>query len=76
MKNHFVFSYAGNKRKEVEEIYKNINFNNITTILEPFCGSCSLSYYIWTLNKVVMNFINQILMKILQIYMNIYIIAN
>lgn len=51
MKNHFLFAYAGNKRNEVEEIYKNINFKNIDTIIEPFCGSCSLSYYIWTLNK-------------------------
>jgi len=51
MKNHFIFSYVGNKRGEVEKIYENINFENITTILEPFCGSCALSYYIWSLNK-------------------------
>jgi site-specific DNA-adenine methylase len=51
MKNHFIIGYPGNKRQEVEEIYKNINFKNIDTIIEPFCGSCSLSYYIWTLNK-------------------------
>jgi len=51
MKNHFFFPYAGNKRQEVEHIYENIDFENIKTIVEPFCGSCALSYYIWTLNK-------------------------
>ena len=51
MKNHFFFSYAGNKREEVEHIYENINFKNINTIVEPFCGSCALSYYIWSQNK-------------------------
>jgi site-specific DNA-adenine methylase len=51
MKNHFIFSYVGNKRDEVEKIYENINFDNIDTIIEPFCGSCALSYYIWSLNK-------------------------
>ena len=51
MKNHFIFSYVGNKRGEVEKIYENINFDNIETIVEPFCGSCALSYYIWSLNK-------------------------
>jgi len=54
MKNHFFFGYAGNKRKEVEIIFdeyiiKKFNSklsqpNNI--IVEPFCGSCSLSYYL------------------------------
>lgn len=47
MKNHFFFSYAGNKREEVEHIYSKINFENIDTICEPFCGSCAMSYYIW-----------------------------
>jgi site-specific DNA-adenine methylase len=51
MKNHFFFAYAGNKRQEVEHIYKNINLKNIDTIVEPFCGSCALSYYIWSQNR-------------------------
>lgn len=51
MKNHFYTSYAGNKRNEVERIYETINFDNIDTIVEPYCGSCALSYYIWSLNK-------------------------
>ena len=48
MKNHFYMSYAGNKRNEVKDIYNHIDFENITTIIEPFCGSCAMSYYIST----------------------------
>ena len=51
MKNHFFFSYCGNKREEVEHIYNLLDLDNIDTIVEPFCGSCALSYYIWTQNK-------------------------
>ena len=51
MKNHFFFSYAGNKREEVEHIYNLLDLENIDTIVEPFCGSCAMSYYIWTQNK-------------------------
>ena len=51
MKNHFFFSYAGNKREEVEHIYNKLDLENIETIVEPFCGSCAVSYYIWTQNK-------------------------
>ena len=51
MKNHFFFSYAGNKREEVEHIYNKLDLNNIETIVEPFCGSCAVSYYIWSQNK-------------------------
>ena len=51
MKNHFFFSYAGNKREEVEHIYNKLDLNNIDTIVEPFCGSCAVSYYIWSQNK-------------------------
>lgn len=51
MKNHFFFSYCGNKREEVEHIYNLLDLDNIDTIIEPFCGSCAMSYYIWTQNK-------------------------
>ena len=47
-KNHFFFSYFGNKRLEVEDIYNSIKdkLNDIEYIVEPFCGSSALSYYI------------------------------
>ena len=48
MKNHFYIPYFGNKRQEVENIYNLLDFNDITTIVEPFCGSCAMSYYIST----------------------------
>jgi site-specific DNA-adenine methylase len=49
MKNHFFVGYSGNKRQEVENIYEYIkNSKNINIIIEPFCGSSALSYYIST----------------------------
>lgn len=50
MKNHFYISYMGNKREEVERIYELIKdfIKPDTVFIEPFCGSCALSYYIWT----------------------------
>ena len=51
MKNHFFYPYVGNKREEVEHIYNLLDLNNIDTIVEPFCGSCAVSYYLWTQNK-------------------------
>jgi hypothetical protein len=46
MKNHFFFPYAGNKRDEVENLYKIINLENKEIIVEPFCGSSAFSYYL------------------------------
>lgn len=57
MKNHFIFSYAGNKRNESENILEKINFNNIETIIEPFCGSSAISYYISTQQPNKYNYI-------------------
>ena len=50
MKNHFLLSYFGNKRNEVEGLYNEIinKLEVITTIIEPFCGSSAFSYYIST----------------------------
>lgn len=46
--NHFYISYFGNKRNEVLEIEKHINMTNIKTVIEPYCGSCAMSYYLYT----------------------------
>jgi site-specific DNA-adenine methylase len=51
MKNHFFYPYFGNKTQEVEYIYNSLDLKNIDTIVEPFCGSCAVSYYIWSQNK-------------------------
>ena len=71
MKNHFFHSYFGNKREEVETIYNNINLDNIDTIIEPFCGSCALSFYISTLHpnkyKYVLNDNDKNLTELLKI---------
>jgi site-specific DNA-adenine methylase len=50
MKNHFIFAYAGNKREEVERIYKELDFKDITTIIEPYCGTSAMSFYIASKN--------------------------
>ena len=75
MKNHFFSPYTGNKRQEVEQIYEAINFNDINTIVEPFCGSCALSYYIWTQNKdkifkYVLNDLDNQLIELLKLVQN------
>lgn len=48
MKNHFIIPYTGNKREEVEIIYENIKpyIDEKKIIIEPFCGSSAISYYI------------------------------
>lgn len=70
MKNHFFMSYTGNKRGEVERILENIDLTNITTIIEPFCGSSALSYYIHTQYpnkfKYILNDNDHNLMKLYQ----------
>ena len=48
MKNHFYISYAGNKRNEMPGLYSHLDFTGIDTVVEPFCGSCAVSYYIST----------------------------
>ena len=74
MNNHFFISYSGNKRKEVKLIYEQIkdNLENITTIIEPFCGSSALSYYLSTIHpgkfKYILNDNNKILIDIYKIF--------
>ena len=53
MKNHFFFPYSGNKRQEVERLYKIVEnkIDDINIMIEPYCGSCAFSHYVWTQNK-------------------------
>jgi len=48
--NHFFISYSGNKRKECETIYEEIrdllDGDTIDTIIEPYCGTSAISYFI------------------------------
>jgi site-specific DNA-adenine methylase len=52
MKNHFWYGYSGNKRNEVKQLYENIKdqIKDVDIIIEPFCGTCAMSYYISTLH--------------------------
>ena len=72
MKNHFFMPYFGNKRQEVEKIYEEIKEDllndEIKTIIEPYCGSSSISYYISTLHpkrfKYILNDNNKKLIEL------------
>ncbi len=48
MKTHFYITYPGNKRKEMKGLYPYLDFTNINTIVEPYAGTCAVSYYIST----------------------------
>ena len=49
--NHFIISYHGNKRKDYHEFKDNICYDNVKNIIEPFAGSCAISYNIWKIHK-------------------------
>lgn len=51
MTSHFYIPYAGNKYREMTEIYPKLNLDNVETIVEPFAGTCAMSHYIWRQNK-------------------------
>jgi 16S rRNA G966 N2-methylase RsmD len=73
MKNHFYIPYCGNKRQEVKHIYDNIDFTDITTVVEPFCGSCAMSYYISTQReglKYILNDNNKYLKEMYEIMLD------
>lgn len=71
MKNHFIFGYFGNKRMEVKEIYSQLDLTDVKYIIEPFCGSSAMSYYISTLHpgkyKYVLNDNDKHLMSLYKI---------
>ena len=56
MKNHFIYSYLGNKRNETEIFLNNIKLDNIKNIIEPFCGSSAISFAIWLQHKNKFNY--------------------
>ena len=72
--NHFYISYFGNKRTEAKYLYDLLDLTNITTIIEPFCGSCAISYYISTLHpgkfKYVFNDNDHYLKEMYEIIIN------
>ena len=51
MTSHFYIAYAGNKRREMCEIYPKLNLENVKIIVEPYSGTCAMSFNIWSKNK-------------------------
>lgn len=71
MKNHFFIPYFGNKREEVEKIYETIKdkIDDAEIIIEPYCGTSAMSYYIWSKNptkkvKYILNDNNKMLYEL------------
>jgi len=70
MNNHFFFSYAGNKRQEIKIIYDEIepSLKDVKTIIEPYCGTSAMSYYISTKHpkeyKYILNDNNKMLIML------------
>ena len=63
-------SYNGNKRNEAENFYNSIDLSQIKTIIEPFCGTSAISYYIWTKNpdlKFILNDNNKFIIEMYNI---------
>jgi site-specific DNA-adenine methylase len=68
-----VFGYLGNKRNEVkdivDEIVDDIDMDVMHTIVEPFCGSSAVSYYISTLYpQRFMYHLNDINKQLIELY--------
>ena len=52
----FIFSYPGNKRNEFKFIKDSLKLDSIKNIIEPFCGTSSMSFNIWLEHKNKFNY--------------------
>ena len=67
--NHFITHYKGNKRNECPFIMDALNFSRKNNIVEPFAGSCAMSFFIWKRYQNCFNYyINDIDAKLYEIY--------
>ena len=67
--NHFIISYAGNKRKEYKELKEVIQLDNIKNIIEPFCGTSAISFNIWKEHRERFNYyLNDKSVKVIEMY--------
>lgn len=68
-KNHFIFSYTGNKRNEIIDVMPYIDFNDKKNIIDCFCGSSAMSYHIWKQYGNQFNYyLNDLDNKLIDIY--------
>ena len=78
MQHHFITPYTGNKRREVINIHDHIkdNLDGIDTIIEPFCGSSAVSYYLSTIYpkrfKYILNDLDPMLIELYHLMMDKY----
>ncbi len=74
--NHFIYAYDGNKRNEFNYINDFINnsYDDYDTIIEPFCGTSSISFNIWLKypnKKFILNDNNNDLIQIYNLIKNV-----
>lgn len=55
----FFFDYVGGKSKDLKHIQSFVNLDEIDTICEPFCGSCSFSTSQQNIKKFIINDIDK-----------------
>lgn len=70
-KNHFIIPYVGNKREEYEHIKPLLQLQDdkLKNIIEPFAGSCAISFMIWKEHRDKFNYyINDIDINLYNIY--------
>lgn len=48
---HFPTAYVGNKYKEFKDYYELIEIKDNNVIIEPFSGSCAMSFFLYQKNK-------------------------
>lgn len=53
---HILIKYPGNKIREFKYFKDSIELNNIKSIVEPFCGSCAMSFHIWIEHREKFNY--------------------
>lgn len=55
-----ILPYVGNKQSEIKFFDKYLDNENIKKVYEPFCGSCSVSLYLFSKNNNIKSFCNDI----------------
>lgn len=63
---NFFFTYVGGKQKDIKHIQPFVDMSDITTICEPFCGSCAFSLHQKDIKKFIFNDIDINLMNFLK----------
>lgn len=71
---HFLINWYGNKRCDYINFKDCFDYNDIDNIIEPFCGSCAISFNIWLEHgnkfNYYLNDLDEDLIKVLNLHKN------